>query len=422
MTRSANIEGADGRGACKDRPWAQALFSDHGRARARTRFRPGLEAMEGRLLLSGGTLHAGDLDPTFGTVGKVVTDFRGTENLDDGIQAIAVLPDGKILAAGYSTDGASLSLDFALARYNPNGTLDTSFGTGGKVTTDFGGSENLDDFGNALAILPDGKILVAGAAQDGVSLKQDFALARYQGSTPSPTPPATIQLATDAVSIGETGRTVKIDLVRTGDLTKPVTVNYGTGGGTATPGKDYAKSAGTLTFNAGESRKTITVSIIDDADYEGDENFLVTLSLPSSGAVLGAKTSARVTITDNELPPKLTAVTAVRNATGGVTGLVLTFSGPLDAASASKVTPFTLRRAGADKKFGTADDIILKLSTAAYDPVRKTITLKLAAPLAVKDTLQLVITASRLLSAPGLAFDGNNDGRPGGDAAVSVKV
>ena len=77
---------------------------------------------------------SGTLDPSFGTGGKVTTDFAGS---GDGAGAIAVQPDGKLVAAGAAT--INDQVDFALARYNSDGTLDTSFGTAGRVTTDFGG-------------------------------------------------------------------------------------------------------------------------------------------------------------------------------------------------------------------------------------------------------------------------------------------
>jgi len=102
----------------------------------------------------------GALDTSFGSGGKVTTDFGGS----DAGYSVALQPDGKIVVAGYA------GLDFALARYNSDGALDTSFGTGGKVTTDFSGGR---DVGYSVALQPDGKIVVAGYA--GV----DFALARY---------------------------------------------------------------------------------------------------------------------------------------------------------------------------------------------------------------------------------------------------
>src|SRR6266516_3631488 len=81
---------------------------------------------------------------------------------------VAVQPDGKLVAVGVAK--TSRSGDFALARYNTNGSLDATFGTGGKVTTDFNGN---DDAANAVVLQPDGKIVVAGEAK--TSRNQDFA-------------------------------------------------------------------------------------------------------------------------------------------------------------------------------------------------------------------------------------------------------
>src|SRR4030095_13605403 len=75
---------------------------------------------------------SGTLDTTFGTNGTVTTDFGAPA----GLASVAVQPDGKIVAAGTVSSPVSLT-DFALSRYNTDGTLDASFGAGGKVTTDF---------------------------------------------------------------------------------------------------------------------------------------------------------------------------------------------------------------------------------------------------------------------------------------------
>ena len=126
--------------------------------------------MAGALLVLASTSHAGvgDLDPSFGTGGKVTTDFGPAS---DRAFAVAIQTDGKIVAAGDSGSG-----DFALVRYNTDGSLDLSFGSGGKVTTDFGG---FGDSAFALAVQSDGKIIAAGAGAPG-GLCCQFALARYQ--------------------------------------------------------------------------------------------------------------------------------------------------------------------------------------------------------------------------------------------------
>ena len=113
----------------------------------------------------------GTLDATFGSGGKVTTDFGGPY---DGASSVAIRADGKILAAGTTVNSSSSIADFALARYNSNGTIDTTFGKGGKVTTDFAGvSANA----YSVAIQRDGKVVVAGMAN--VDGGEDFALARY---------------------------------------------------------------------------------------------------------------------------------------------------------------------------------------------------------------------------------------------------
>ena len=81
---------------------------------------------------------------------------------------MALQGDGKIVAVGRAGAG-----DFALARYNPNGSLDTSFSGDGKQTTDFGGS----DAANGVALQGDGKIVAVG--RGAAATGDDFALARY---------------------------------------------------------------------------------------------------------------------------------------------------------------------------------------------------------------------------------------------------
>jgi uncharacterized delta-60 repeat protein len=110
----------------------------------------------------------GSLDTTFSGDGMLALDFAGGY---DGGRAIALQPDGKIVVAGFATGVAG---DFAVVRINPNGSLDTSFDSDGMLTTDIAGGS---DVGNAVALQPDGKIVVAGDTSDGTN--QDFALVRY---------------------------------------------------------------------------------------------------------------------------------------------------------------------------------------------------------------------------------------------------
>ncbi len=107
----------------------------------------------------------GSLDVSFDSDGKVTTDFG---NLDFGYST-AIQNDGKIIVVGSSGDS------FALARYNSNGSLDTSFDGDGKTTVNFGTNE---DFGQSVVIQNDQKIIVAGTTTI-VGLNTDFALALF---------------------------------------------------------------------------------------------------------------------------------------------------------------------------------------------------------------------------------------------------
>src|SRR5262249_37359654 len=102
-----------------------------------------------------------DVKADFGT-GGIVTTKIGT---NDQANAAVIQPDGKIVAAGHTNQN-----QFALGRYNPDGNLDTTFGAGGIVTTPVVGGKAY-----ALAIQPDGKLIAAGGSDTFGS----FVIARY---------------------------------------------------------------------------------------------------------------------------------------------------------------------------------------------------------------------------------------------------
>src|SRR5688572_22757432 len=116
-------------------------------------------------------LHAqpGSLDLSFDLDGKQITPVG---SYDDHAKGIAIQPDGRIIAAGFSNNGTNK--DFALVRYDINGALDNSFSSDGKTTTSIGTG---DDVAYAVAVQPDGKIIAAGSIYNGTNM--DFALVRY---------------------------------------------------------------------------------------------------------------------------------------------------------------------------------------------------------------------------------------------------
>ena len=241
----------------------------------------------------------GSLDSSFGNSGRFNADVFGSY---DEILGLALQSDGKIVASGGATTSNGTG-DFVLARLNTNGGLDQSFGSGGKVTTDFQGG---DDFGTGIAIQPDGKIVVTGGASTGAF--SDLALVRYL--SPAAGPPPTMQLSSSVYPASENGPQVTVTVTRGGDTSGTSTVGYATSdsaganncnvnNGDASSRCDYLTTIGTLRFAANETSKTISIPIVDDAYAEVTESFTITLS-NASGATLGLTTSATITIADND--------------------------------------------------------------------------------------------------------------------------
>jgi uncharacterized delta-60 repeat protein len=112
--------------------------------------------------------HHGSMDPTFGNGGRRVTRFTGY----DVVLGAGVQPDGRIVTTGYTS-----GIQFELARFESDGSPDTTFGAGGYVTASF--APDTEAFGYAVAVQPDGRI-VAVALVGGVGL-DDFAVARFLG-------------------------------------------------------------------------------------------------------------------------------------------------------------------------------------------------------------------------------------------------
>jgi uncharacterized delta-60 repeat protein len=144
---------------------------------------------DGKIVVAGGS-SSGNVDfalVRYNTDGSLDTSFSGdgivttaVGSFNEQAYAVAIQPNGKIVAAGMGI--AVNNFDFAVARYNTDGSLDTSFSGDGKQTTPFGTS---DDRGFGMALQSDGKIVVAGRTDTGTpnGVNTDFAVARYEGDS-----------------------------------------------------------------------------------------------------------------------------------------------------------------------------------------------------------------------------------------------
>lgn len=117
---------------------------------------------------------SGTLDPGFGTGGKVITNINS-----DYAEGVLIQPDGKIILVGSVGGNPSTGYDFALLRYNTDGTLDSSFGSGGTFLVDVLGRGNTAE---AAVLQPDGKIVVVGHVHIPASAEADFAVARVNSN------------------------------------------------------------------------------------------------------------------------------------------------------------------------------------------------------------------------------------------------
>lgn len=121
--------------------------------------------------------------------------------------------------------------------------------------------------------------------------------------TPAPTPePGLIQFLRNDSSVHEGSGTATIEVVRLQGSDGTVTVDYTTGDGTATSDADYLTSDGTLTFGPGVTSRMISVRVLQDQDYEGNEGVNLILNNPTGGATLGDM-QATLTIIDDTVSP-----------------------------------------------------------------------------------------------------------------------
>lgn len=121
---------------------------------------------------------------------------------------------------------------------------------------------------------------------------------QLQNSIPA-TGTNTVQFSATNYTVAENAITATVTVTRAGNTSGAATVDYATGNGSANDRGDYTPALGTLRFAAGETSKSFTVSIIDDAYIEADESFNLTLR-NATGASLGSLSTATMTILDND--------------------------------------------------------------------------------------------------------------------------
>ena len=218
--------------------------------------------------------------------GSVDPAFNAGLGANNFISAIAVQPDGKILLGGGFTTFNGVPQG-RIARLTPAGAIDT--------TINFG--EGADDFVNAISVLADGRILVAGgfARFNGV---ERHGMARLEGGLLLDSGSIAFDVADYPVA--ENAGSVTLRVVRSGGLSNTVSVKFETADDTALDSVDYTGQSGSLVFVQGQAVQTITLPILDNTRPDGNRAFQVLLTSADDGAALASPATAIVTILDNE--------------------------------------------------------------------------------------------------------------------------
>jgi uncharacterized delta-60 repeat protein len=337
----------------------RSAFAPRRTARATPTRRLAVERLEARTTPSTGGL----LDPTFGSGGIVTTSFSTTFSQASIAEDILVQSDGKIVAAGWAQLGVKTpNNDFLVARYNANGTLDTSFGSGGRASTDFGG-DNDRAYGAALQPGTNGKIVTGGVATiiTGHGTKTtsttDFAVARYNAN------------GTLDTSFGNNGKVVTA--LGTGGATAyamavqpdgQIILAGVTSGGNLTLVRYTANGALDTTFGSGG--KLLTSITIDAVRPEHEH--VVAVSVQTDGRIVVAADVNAPSGPDFMLA-RFNANGSTDTSFGGGTGMVTTdFSSRRDYTSGLSIQADGRIVVGGSSSSGSAGS--LSVAVARYNP------------------------------------------------------
>jgi hypothetical protein len=233
--------------------------------------------------------------------------------LDD----IGVNSNGNFAVTGHTVTGYWIGFPLIQSCYPASGWSDaiiTEFQANGAPTYSIlvGGSG--EEYAYGLAYDQAGRVVITG---DGNSADFPISAGAFQGYTSAPyypydafvavigagscTCPIEFSAANYTVAENVAGGNVTITVNRTGGCSDPVTVNYTTLANTATAASDYTTKSGTLSFASGEMSKTFEVTILNDNVDETTESFLLQLSNPGAGHVLGQLRTSVVTIEDDDV-------------------------------------------------------------------------------------------------------------------------
>lgn len=225
-----------------------------------------------------------------------------------GVSSVGRFGDGRILLAGGFTSINGIARNMVAALL-PDGTVDPSF--------DPGAGPALEPYGSRFQVAPqpDGGVFVLGNF-DSFDGYPRAGVARLKPAFP--TEGTELFLGSTGLAAAETDGSLEVLVVRRGDLETRCSADYRTAPQTALPGSDYLPIGGTLTFEPGETIKTLTIPIIDDWVEDPDETFEVFLINPVGAILVPGRDRVLATIVNEDRAVGFSSETALVNEPNGM--------------------------------------------------------------------------------------------------------
>jgi len=218
--------------------------------------------------------------------GTTDTNFVAGTGANEFVSSIAFDANGKILVGGGFTSFNGIPRS-GITRLNSDGSVDT--------TINFGSGAN--NYVSTIALQSDRKIVIGGAFTLFNGVPRNY-IARLNGGENLGSGEFAFSAAN--YTVGENGGSITIAVLRQIGTSNTVSVNFSTANGTAIAGTHYTATNGTLQFGPGETIRTFTIAVFDDAVTNANRTVRLTLSNPTTGAVLGNPSRATLTILDND--------------------------------------------------------------------------------------------------------------------------
>lgn len=216
--------------------------------------------------------------------GGLDLDFDQGDPTDDTVRVIVPGADGRVWIGGLFAE-AGFAPRHNIARLNGDGSADTSFDLG----------TGADDEVFAACLYADGRVLIGGKF-DHVNGGPSRRIARLNTGPNTPR----IRMGSFHYTAAEDAGAVVVSVVRDGEASSAVTVDYATRDGTASAGSDYAPTAGTVAFAPFETEKRLLIPLLNDGLVEGTETFEIVLTNTSSPGILIGPNHALLSILDND--------------------------------------------------------------------------------------------------------------------------